>query len=1149
MGDLYDLSSQMLAEESAMFALIKTLRVPLVVPVPPRAVLLGLTVCQPILLRELLTYLSAENPSRSTGYGIIGAYALVYTGSALSSGFYWYKQYQFLTMVRACLVSAISWKTAQLDIISVDDPKAAVTLISTDVERIMDGLAPLHDFWANIIQVGIALYLLEEQMGIAFVVPIAIIIICTASTSLISHFANKRQIKWMESVQHRVGITSAMLLSLKAAKMRGIVGTLTGTIHQARLHELKRANQWRSLTLVMVGLSFVPEYLSASMTFVVYILQARANGESFDASRAFTTLSLLIIMTQPLNGLIQSIPGLVGAAGCLGRIGQFLSNGEQLDFRDLYTTDAAGMQSDWTSQAPSNISEVIELRTHSVQHKSARLHDEGVVFRISDGSFGWGKGKNVLKDINLSIPLGRMTCIVGPVASGKSTLCHTFLGETTAIKGQVEFSSLTKEIAFCHQSAYLVNGTIRENIVGYSEPDNTWYDTVVQACGLQEDVSRMSNQHSTVVGSAGINLSGGQRHKVALARAIYARKAVLVLDDIFSGFDTGSEQHVFDEILGPLGLARKHNMTVIFVPHAVKHLPHADYVVALGSSGKIEQQGSFNVLRAQPGYIQALAIGSHDRKQDGVDPEKPCAQENAKENDPVAEADLSRQIDDSAIYRYYLSVAGIVPAVLMLLFAITSASFVSVSTFWLKLWTGASPRLQQSDHYKYVGVYALFQVLAILFLILLVYQLLIILATKTGLEFHSRLLQTVKNASLLFFSMTDNGSITNRFSQDIQLIDSQLPNGLVNLTFAVFVATGQSALIIASSPWVGLTVPVILILFYTIQKYYLRTSRQLRLLDLEAKGPLYTNFVETLNGLATIRAFGWTSSNISSSERLLNRSQKPMYLLSMIQRWLTFVLDMIVAIVAVMVAALAVLRRGDSSFAGVALTQVLQINLTLRGIIIAWTEVETCIGSVNRVKTFSETTPSEHKLLETNVPAIDWPHNGRVELKSLSAAYESAPDRPALRNLDLVIDAGEKFGVCGRSGSGKSSFILALLRTIEVNSGAIRIDDLDLALIRRDVIRQRLNVVPQDALYLPISVRNNLDPLGEASDSELIEALEKVQLWSKFEGGGGLDIVMSDDLLSQGQRQLFCLASAILRRSKIVILDEVTSRQVEHLPH
>lgn len=570
-------------------------------------------------------------------------------------------------------------------------------------------------------------------MGVAFVVPIAIIVICTASTSSISHFANKRQIKWMESVQHRVGVTSAMLSSLKAAKMRGIVGTLTETIHQARLHELKRANQWRSFTLVIVGLAFVPEYLSTSLTFVVYILQARADGESFDTSRAFTTLSLLIIMTQPLNGLIQSVPGLVGAIGCLGRIGQFLSNHEQLDFRDVYTTDGAGMQSSLSSETPSNNNEAIELRTHSVPHKSTRLHDEGAVFRISDGSFGWGKDKNVLKDINLSIPVGRMTCIVGPVASGKSTLCHTLLGESTATKGQVEFSSLTKEIAFCHQSAYLVNGTIRENIVRYSEPDDTWYDTVVQACGLQEDVNRMSKQHNTIVGSAGINLSGGQRHKVALARAIYARKAVLLLDDIFSGFDTGSEQYVFDQLLGPRGLARKHNMTVIFATHAVKHLPHADYVIALTPAGKIEQHGSFDVLRAQPGYIQALDISSHDRKQDDIDPGRPNQPENAKASDPVAEADLSRQVGDAAIYRYYLGVAGVVPAILMLVFAIIAASFVSISTFWLKLWTGASAELQQSDHHTYVGLYALFQLLAIAFLILLVYQLLIMLATKTGL--------------------------------------------------------------------------------------------------------------------------------------------------------------------------------------------------------------------------------------------------------------------------------------------------------------------------------------------------------------------------------------------------------------------------------
>lgn len=273
--DLYELNEKMTAEYlamsyikhwqqaeetrkyAAMLNTAKTLKWQLLAVIPPRIALLALTVCQPILIQELLSYLSAPEAttSKHIGYGLIGAYALVYTGSAIATGFYWYFQYRFLTMVRGCLVSAISWQTARLNLLAVSDPKAAVTLMSADVERITDGLRPLHDFWASIIQIGIALYLLKRQMGVACVVPIVIAIICGISTTWLSGPSNKKQVKWMEAVQKRISITSAMLSSMKGVKMRGLVGILTGMIQTSRLREIKVANAWRTLLLWNVGFS------------------------------------------------------------------------------------------------------------------------------------------------------------------------------------------------------------------------------------------------------------------------------------------------------------------------------------------------------------------------------------------------------------------------------------------------------------------------------------------------------------------------------------------------------------------------------------------------------------------------------------------------------------------------------------------------------------------------------------------------------------------------------------------------------------------------------------------------------------------------------------------------------------------------------
>ena len=536
----------------------------------------------------------------------------------------------------------------------------------------------------------------------------------------------------------------------------------------------------------------------------------------------------------------------------------------------------------------------------------------------------------------------------------------------------------------------------------------------------------MPKKHETLVGSGGVNLSGGQRQKVAIARAIYAQKAILLLDDVFSGFDAGSEQHVFRPLVGPDGLAQKQGMTVIFATHAIKFLPDADRIIALGLDGRIAQEGSYNSLRMQPGYVRNLAVDAGPQGHGTSAAEAPPESESVKEANEAAEQDLARQFGDFTIYRYYFSAAGIRSAVLMLVYAAMTSICFNLPTFWLKLWTDASSKPGHHDDYMYLGVYALLQCSALGFLLALGRQVLIVIVGKTGAELHWRLLKTVSNASLALFSTTDSGAITNRFSQDMQLVDMQLPSGLINLVLSLFIAIGQIILIVASSPWVGLTFPVILGIFYAVQNFHLRTSRQLRLMDLEAKSPLYTNFLENLSGLSTIRAFGWTRQNLAVNRKLLDLSQKPNYLLYMIQRWLTFVLDMIVAFLAIIIAALAVSQRAEGVSAGIALTQVMLINLTLRRIMLAWDDVETSIGAVSRVKSFSESTPSEHRSAKAEQPAVDWPHSGKIEINALTATYETAPDAPALDKLNLTIQAGEKIGVCGRSGSGNSSLVLAL---------------------------------------------------------------------------------------------------------------------------
>lgn len=355
-----------------------------------------------------------------------------------------------------------------------------------------------------------------------------------------------------------------------------------------------------------------------------------------------------------------------------------------------------------------------------------------------------------------------------------------------------------------------------------------------------------------------------------------------------------------------------------------------------------------------------------------------------------------------------------------------------------------------------------------------------------------------------------------------------------------------------SAGYFAAVLPIVIFILFVIQRFYLRTSRQIRLLELEARAPLYTQFQESLNGLATIRAFGWSEEFQEVNMSLLDESQKPFYLLQCIQRWLQVVLDLIVASLAVVMVILIVTLRTklDAGFVGLGLLNIMSFNETLADTIKQWTRLETSIGAIARIRSFIMSTESEMKLSENIEPPEDWPSKGSIEIRNFAASYD-IESRFVLNSVNLDIAAGSKVGICGRSGSGKSSLLASLLHLLEYRDGLVSIDGVDLFFVPRDVVRQRLNVIPQEPYFLMGSVRMNAIPwaskeagmdVHSRSDEEIIAALKQVELWPVIEQKGGLDAQMNSDFLSHGQRQLFCLARALLRKSKIVVLDEVTSR-------
>ena len=335
-----------------------------------------------------------------------------------------------------------------------------------------------------------------------------------------------------------------------------------------------------------------------------------------------------------------------------------------------------------------------------------------------------------------------------------------------------------------------------------------------------------------------------------------------------------------------------------------------------------------------------------------------------------------------------------------------------------------------------------------------------------------------------------------------------------------------------------------------IQRFYLRTSRQLRFMEIEIKSPLFSNFLETLSGLVTIRAFGWEDAYRRRNLELVKTSQKPFYLLFCVQRWLELVVSLAVAGFAVLLVGVAVATRGSISagFIGVALINIVTFSENIQSLIMHWTVLETSLGAVSRIRSFTSTTESENLPSENTTPPSDWPSIGGIQFRSVSASYTKDISRPALKDISISIGGGQKVGVCGRSGSGKSTLVATLLRMLDLDSGSIWVDDIDLSKLPRQDARSRMIVMPQDPYFFSGSVRLNLDPTSELSDGTIIKALTKTQIWDTIQKQGGLDAAVTDDFLSHGQRQLLCLSGAILHEGKkIFILDEATSGYVEML--
>ncbi|KAF2667127.1 P-loop containing nucleoside triphosphate hydrolase protein [Microthyrium microscopicum] len=1075
---------------------------------PAQMVKITLVYAQTFVMAAAISYLEipAEQRDPQYAYALIAATALSFFGSMFADIVFRHKLNRVEVMIRGALCSlvydsALSTKTG-------DDELAAVTLTSNDIDTIINNIEPIWGIPSSLITASIGIYLLWSRMGPISFAPIVMLIISFFIQRWIGITLSKRRAIWTKAIQKRVGLTTNILRSMKGVKMSGLVDTAANLIQAERIHELSLGTRTRWFIVWMNGFAQLPSAIGPFLVFAGYAIQAKVTGgPPLSTSQAFASLALISILSGPSAMLLYSFPLMLSTKSSFDRITTFLQKDRYEDHRPLI---------DGNLQQPSDSSNAIEFKEVVLDLKSA--------FEPTP--------------IDFVLPKGSVTMISGPVGSGKSTLLKALLGEIHPKAGRISIS--TPYMGYCAQTPWLQNTTVKKNIVGHGDIDEEWYRHILDVCNLKPDISQMPKDDETLLGSRGISVSGGQKHRIALARALYSRCSILILDDLFSSLDRKTQSIIANKLFSSGGHVETHKLTVLFTTHSAALASFSSQMLVLSEGASLAFVGLTKDWLKEKQTHSNLALPEEEPETD--DKTDNDTKEPAALPPPVAKVeDLSRQMGDASLWGYYfksISTSNLVGIVIVLILSNLASAFPQI---WLKVATGASP----PSTGVFIGVFGLIAIINWNCNWGRLAQILISIAPVSAARLHEVLVKATFNAPMSFFESTDTSLLINRFSQDMSIVELGLPVSIYQLFMAISRCLIDVALLSVGSSFMGITIPFVVVICVYLLKYYLRTSRQMRLLSLEAKSPIYQHLTETLEGLATIRAFGWQAPFNAEAEKRIEVSQRVVYLFMCIQMWLGTVLDLLSSSLAVILVALALCipSSSDPGLVGIGMTTSMLLANAINRVIQSWAGAETALGAISRTRSFEEETPNEN-LEDKREPELAWPQ-GNLTVSQLTVTYDSGTS--ALKSVDIDIEQGQKVGICGRTGSGKSTFMSVLLRLMDATAGEVKIDNVDINSLSRNSVRERLICLPQDPLLLPGTFEFNLNPEGKIKDREQIEqALRQVQVWKLVEEKGGLDAELQLESLSHGEQQLFALARAILKKQSIngqciLVLDEATS--------
>ncbi|KAI9837542.1 MAG: hypothetical protein M1819_007193 [Sarea resinae] len=1172
---------------------------------------------QPQLLRLLISFVDSyrgDNPQPPIrGAAVALAMFAVSVVQTACLHQYFQRSFESGMRIKASLTSAIYSKSVRLS----NEGRASkstgdiVNYMAVDTQRLQDLTQYGLQLFSAPLQIVLCMLSLYQLVGVSMFAGIAAMFLMIPINGVIAKMMKTLQKTQMKNKDARTRLMTEILNNMKS-KLHPLIDALfftrprVGVIHSCdykplnnspgiklfawttafmkRLNHVRNDQELKTLRKIGAAQAFATftwtttPFLVSCSTFGVFVL---TQDRPLSTEIVFPALTLFNLLTFPLAILPMVITAIIEASVAVSRLTSFLT-------ADELQPDAVNM----------------------IKEPATEAGEEAV--RIRDASFTWNKyeARKALEGINFVARKGELSCIVGRVGAGKSSLLSGILGDLWKLNGEV---TVRGSVAYVAQQPWVMNASVRENLIFGHRWDPHFYDRTVKACALSEDFLSLPNGDQTEVGERGISLSGGQKARLTLARAVYARADVYLLDDCLSAVDQHVGRHLIENVFGPKGLLA--GKTRVLATNSIPVLLESDFV-ALIRDGRIVESGTYEQLMAMKGEVASIirtannqeesaedegkettSSGSDDSSTvygtgpDSEDEEAEEAQEGVAQLAPMrpggaptrkpSMATLRRASTTSfkgprgklsdeesangkgkqskefseqgkvkwSVYAEYAKSNNLIAVAVYLVMLVGAQATQIGGSVWLKEWSEFNQKYGGNSHVaKFLGIYFALGVGGAGLTVLQTLILWIFCSIEASRKLHEKMAIAIFRSPMNFFETTPSGRILNRFSSDIYRVDEVLAR-----TFnMLFVNTAKAAftlgLISFSTPiFVALIIPLGALYLY-IQRYYLRTSRELKRLDSISRSPIYAHFQESLAGISTIRAYRHEKRFTLENEWRVDANLRAYYPSISANRWLAVRLEFIGSVIILAAAGFAIISVSSGSglsagMVGLAMSYALQITASLNWIVRQTVEVETNIVSVERVLEYARLPSEAPEIIARHRPPISWPANGAVNFNDYSTRYRPELDL-VLKNVSLDIKPREKVGVVGRTGAGKSSLTMALFRIIEAADGHIDIDDLNTSTIGLLDLRQRLAIIPQDAALFEGTVRENLDPGHVHDDTELWSVLEHARLKEHVSSmTGQLDGQLNEggSNLSQGQRQLVSLARALLTPSNILVLDEATA--------